>query len=365
MALSKGSKAFLIALFGLLAVAGIVVGGGWWWVDQQVSGVPGEGDPVEFEIPEGASAGSIGESLAEQDVIRNSLAFRIIARTRGVDASFSAGTYELETGMSVDEVLATLGEGPLPPEVTRFTIPEGLTVDQTLARVSDATQFDESEFRDVLQATREDPSGGPLRLPDWMPPLDEFPEDVQVFEGLLFPKTYEFDPDEATPASILQALIDQTEVAVASASPSAVADAEADGIDAYRALIIASLVEREARVPGEWKEIAAVIRNRLDEGMLLQIDATLLYAAGNPEGGPSAVDTDVESPYNTYQNPGLPPTPISGARPEAIQAAFDPAETPYLFYVVSPECDGSHRFAETNDEHNENVQAYRDAGRCE
>ena len=365
MALSKGSKAFLIALFGLLAVAALVLGGGWWWVDQQVSGVPGEGDPVAFEIPEGASAGSIGESLAEQDVIRNSLAFRILARTRGVAASFAAGSYELETGMSVDEVLAALGEGPLPPEVTRVTIPEGLTVNQTLGRLSDATQFDESAFRDVLQASRQDPTGGPLRLPDWMPPLDEFPDDVQVFEGLLFPKTYEFHPDEATPASILQTLVDQTEVAMASASPSAVEDAGAAGIDHYRALIIASLVEREARVPGEWRDIAAVIRNRLEEGMLLQIDATLLYAAGTPEGGPSAVDTEVQSPYNTYQNPGLPPTPIAGARPEAIQAAFDPADTPYLYYVVSPECDGSHRFAETNAEHNENVQAYRDAGRCQ
>ncbi len=289
--------------------------------------MPGEGEPVEFVVDQGASASSIGSSLAEQDIIRNGLAFRILARYRGVDSSFSAGTYELETGMSVDEALEALGAGPKAPEVTRVTIPEGLTVDQTLARLVEATQFEDGAFRDVLQAARQDPAGGPLRLPEWMPPLDQFAEDQQVFEGLLFPKTYEFDPDEVTPARILQTLIDQTEVAMASASPSAVADAEGAGLSKYDALIIASLVEREARVPGEWRQIAAVIRNRLAEGMALQVDATLLYASGTPEGGPGAVDTEVESPYNTYKNPGLPPTPIAGARPEAIQAAFDPADS--------------------------------------
>lgn len=364
MALSKGSKAFLIALTGLLAVAAIVIGGGWWWVDQQVSGVPGEGDPVEFEVPEGATAASIGSQLAEEDVIRNGLAFRIIARTRGVDASFAAGTYALETGMSVDEALDALAAGPMEPERIRFTVPEGLTVAQTLARVAEASPHDVEAYRAVLDTARQDPQGGPLRVPEWVPPFDQFETDIEVWEGLLYPKTYEFELD-ATPEAILQAMLDQTEIAMATASPSAVQEAEAQGLTRYDALIIASLVEREARVEGEWAEIAAVIRNRLDEGMPLQIDATLLYAAGTPGAGPAAVDTEVESPYNTYQNPGLPPTPISGARPEAIQAVFVPAESEYLYYVVAPECDGSHRFAETLEEHNQNVQAYRDADRCQ
>ena len=364
MALSKGSKAFLIALTGLLAVAAIVIGGGWWWVNQQVAGVPGEGDPVEVEVAEGATASSIGSQLAEQDVIRNGLAFRIIARTRGVDSSFSAGTYELETGMSVDEALDALAAGPMEPERIRFVIPEGLTVAQTLDRMAEGSPHDVAAYREVLDAAEQDRESGPLRVPEWVPPFDQFADDIEVWEGLLYPKTYEFEMD-ATPEVILQAMLDQVEVAMASASPSAVSEAEAAGLTRYDALIIASLVEREARVAGEWAEIAAVIRNRIDEGMPLQIDATLLYAAGTPEGGPSAVDTEVESPYNTYQNPGLPPTPISGARPEAIQAVFQPADSDYLYYVVAPECDGSHRFAETLEEHNQNVQAYRDADRCQ
>lgn len=364
MALSTGSKAFLIALTGLVVVAVIVVGGGWWWINQQVGGTPGEGDPVAVEVPEGASASSIGQTLAEHDVIRNSLAFRIMARTRGVDSSFSAGEYDLETGMSVDEALEALSGGPVEPERIRFTIAEGLTVEQTLDRLEAATPHDRSDYRQVLDASRDDRESGPLRLPEWVPASDEFAEDQELFEGLLFPKTYDFDI-EATPETILQALLDQTEVAMASPSPSAMADAEDEGLSRYDALIIASLVEREARVGGEWAQIAAVIRNRLEQDMPLQIDATLLYAAGNPEGGPASINTEIESPYNTYQSAGLPPTPISGARPEAIQAVFQPAESDYLYYVVSPDCDGSHRFAETLDEHNQNVRAYRDAGRCE
>lgn len=364
MALSKSSKAFLIALVGLLGVAALVLGGGYWWINQQIAGVPGEGDPVTLEIPEGATAGTIGNLLADEEIIRNSLAFRLIARSRGVDSEFSSGQYELETGMSVDEVLEALAQEPIPPERIRFTIPEGFTVVQTLDRMADASPHDVDDYRAVLDATREDRDGGPLTLPDWVPDSDEFAPDVEMFEGLLFPKTYDFDID-APPEQVLQALVDQTEVAMASATPSAVEEAEAEGLTKYDALIIASLVEREARVEGEWREIAAVIRNRLDEGMRLQIDATLLYAAGTPDAGPAAVDTEIESPYNTYQNDGLPPTPISGARPEAIQGVFEPVESEYLFYVVAPECDGSHRFAETNEEHNQNVQAYRDADRCQ
>ncbi len=364
MALSKSSKAFLIALFGLLGVAALVIGGGYWWVTQQVAGTPGEGDPVTIEIPQGATGGTIGQLLAEEDVIRNELAFRLIARSRGVDSEFSSGTYELETGMSVDEALAALGEDPIATETVRFTVPEGYTVQQTLERMAEATPHDVDTYRSVLDEAREDRENGPLELPDWVPPSAEFGPDIEMFEGLLFPQTYEFEKD-ATAEQILQRMLDETEVAMASASPSAVQDAEAEGLTKYDALIIASLVEREARVPGEWNEIAAVIRNRIEEGMLLQIDATLLYAAGTPDAGPAAVDTEVESPYNTYQNEGLPPTPISGARPEAIRGAFEPAESDYLYYVVSPECDGSHNFAETNEEHNQNVQAYRDAGRCQ
>ncbi len=364
MALSRSSRRFLIAIaIGLAIVLG-VVGSGMWWINQQLAGDPGPGDPVQVEIPAGASASQIGEVLEDADVIRNALAFRFRARSEGLDANITAGVYDLETGMSVDEAIAALGEGPIANQVVRMTIPEGLTVAQTLQRLADQGPHDVAAYRAVLDATRRGGPDAPLRLPEWMPALDSFDPDIEVFEGLLFPLTYEFDED-VTAAEVLQELIDQVEIVMATPPPSAIAEAEAAGISRYEALVIASLVEREARVPGEWDEIAAVIRNRIDRGMLLQIDATLLYAAGDPAGGPSSIDTSIDSPYNTYARAELPPTPIAGARPEALRAVFSPAASDYLYYVVAPECDGSHRFATTLDEHNNNVAAYRQAGRCQ
>ena len=365
MALKSSTRKLWLSILGLLVVGVVLVGGAVYWVNLQVAGVPGEGEPVEVTVPEGASAASIGQQLAERDVIRNSLAFRLVARSRGFDANITAGVYELETGMSVDEVITALGAGPTRPDVIRVTIPEGWTVEQTLARLAEATPFEAEEFRAVLDEARTDRDGEPLSIPDWVPAFDQFAPDQEVFEGLLAPQTYDFDPDEATATSILQRLINQTEVVMASVPPSAVAEAAEAGVSRYDALIAASLIEREARVPGEWKDIAAVIRNRLDEGMRLQVDATLLYAAGTPNAGPAAVDPEIDSPYNTYQTAGLPPTPIAGARPEAIKAVFLPADTDARYYVVSPECDGSHQFAETLEEHNQNVQEFRDAGRCQ
>src|SRR5690606_28606628 len=133
-------------------------------------------------------------------------------------------TYELETGMSVDEALEALGAGPVEPDRIQFTIPEGLTVAQTLARMEEATPHTEADYRQVLDAARADQTGGPLRFPEWVPDFSEFADEHEVFEGLLFPKTYDFDL-EADPATILQAMLDQAEIAMASASPSGVAAA--------------------------------------------------------------------------------------------------------------------------------------------
>lgn len=361
----SSSKKVLIGILALLVAGVAMVGIGWIWVEQQMAGDPiVEGEPVRYEVRSGASAASIGQDLADLDVVNNALLFRLVARSRGLDARLAAGAYDMETGMSIDDAIDVLVAGPAPPDTLRVTIPEGLTVGQTLERLANATDYDVDDFRDVLDAARADRENGPLTIPDWVPGFDTFDADLEVFEGLLFPQTYEFEL-AASPDRILQRLLNQMEVAMATVPQSAINAAEEAGISRYDGLIAASLVEREARVPGEWNEIAAVIRNRLDIGMLLQIDATLLYAAGTPDGGPRAVNTEIESPYNTYQNAGLPPTPISGSRPEAIRAVFQPAQHDFLYYVVAPECDGSHRFARTLDEHNANVRAYRDAGRCE
>ena len=366
MALSQGSRRFLVVLAVLAGLVVVGIGGGVWWVNQQLAGVPGEGEPVEITIEQGASGAGIAAKLEEEGVVRNALAFRLVARSRGVASRIQAGAYTFQTGMSVDEAIEVLEAGPADRNAYRITIPEGFTVAQTLERLAEQTPYEVADFRAVLDARLQADSDGEglLDLPDWVPALSSFgPEVREPFEGLLFPQTHDFF-EEATAQEILQRLVDELDRVVAGVPQEQVSAAEEAGISLYQALVLASLVEREAQVEEERPLIAGVIRNRLQEGMLLQIDASVLYAQ-DEAGSDARVNTDIDSPYNTYKYPGLPPTPISGARSSAIQAALDPEETPFLYYVVkAPECDGTHLFAETLDEHNNNVATYRNAGRC-
>ncbi|MDX1659322.1 MAG: endolytic transglycosylase MltG [Nitriliruptorales bacterium] len=371
MALSTGSKVFLVVLVVLLGGVGF----GLYYVNDQLAGVPGEGEPVPITIEQGTSSARIGQMLEEQGVIKNALAFRLIVRAQGT--TFLAGDYELETGMSVDEAIDALEEGPAEPESVRFTVREGLAVPLVLEEL--AGQFDQygvDDFRRVLDERIQAGGNGEgvLELPDWVPPLGDFGAEVShPFEGLLFPETYELFAD-ATPQDILQRMIDQT-VRVMSEVPQDQVRAlgekvQSDYSPEYTGLILASLIERETRVSGERPKVSSVIHNRLEAERPLEIDATVLYALGKWKERVLTEDTEVDSPYNTYPNPGdpnpgLPPTPISNAGRASIEAAFAPEDTPFLFYVLSPECDGTHQFAETLEGHNQNVAEFRDAGRCQ
>jgi len=366
MALTKASKRFLVVLAVLVGLVVVGIGGGVWWVNQQLAGVPGDGEPVAMTIASGDSAANIAARLEEAGVVRNALAFRLVVRSRGVASRIQAGDYSFQTGMSVDEVIEALETGPAARGAYRVTIPEGMTVAQTLDRLADQTPYDVAEFRAVLDARLEaDADGeGLLDLPDWVPSLKGFgPEVREPFEGLLFPQTHDFF-EEASAQEILQRLVDELDRVVASIPQEDIDDAGEAGVDLYQALVLASLIEREAQVEDERPRIAGVIRNRLDEGMLLQIDASVLYAQ-DEAGSDARVDTDIDSPFNTYKYPGLPPTPISGSRSSAVIAAISPEDNDFIYYVVkAPECDGTHVFATTLDEHNNNVATYRSEGRC-
>ena len=177
------------------------------------------------------------------------------------------------------------------------------------------------------------------------------------WEGLLFPDTYEITSDY-TADQILQLLATTTERRVAAIDWSRLEDA---GYTAYDGLVIASLIEREVRVDAERPIVASVIMNRLEDGMLLQIDATVVYALGGDVSALTFDDLEVDSPYNTYQNLGLPPTPISGVRRASLVAAADWADTDFLFYVLTSE-EGTHSFTDTYDEFLDFVEQARADG---
>ena len=402
MRLSRGSKWFL-AFFMLLIAAGAA---GVYWLDTNLFQEDFEaGVPVEYEVARGQTLRSVGDELAELNVIRSSVRFRLTADEEDLSTGLQPGLFEFETGMEIEEAIEVLAAGPLVPPQIRFTVREGLTVEQTLARLDD--QFDAyivDDFRAVLGARLQagENALGTLQIPEWVPepaglPGPDNDPDIEPFEGLLFPETYDV-ADDATPLEILQRMVEQlgrTLDAIPEAvdDPGAVsedeepadedtgepadedADEDADGegslvddleLTFYERLVLASLIERETRVDEERELIAGVIANRLAEGMRLQIDATVVYALG---AGPTDIVTldnlEVEHPHNTYRIDGLPPTPIAGAGAASLQAAFNPEATPFFFYVLDAACDGTHVFAETGEEHNVNVEAFRDAGRCQ
>lgn len=360
MALSRGSRWFIGA--GMLVVAGI--SGGLWWVDENVFVDDVEpGQPVEYTVEQGMSVRAVGDDLAELGVVGSSTRFRLAAGEAGLASVLQPGLFELETRMETEEVIDVLAAGPVAPPTITFTVPEGLPVELTLEELDASFEhLTIEDFEAALDARTEAGSNddGQLELPGWVPEPADAPDGVeQPYEGLLWPQTYEV-ADDATAQEVLQVMIDQLDQEMAAIPGELVTAAEGRGLSRYDVLVIASLVEREARAPEDRPTIAGVIMNRLADEMRLQIDATVLYARGDHTDRVLFEDTEIDSPYNTYQVEGLPPTPIAGVGTAALEAAFDPADVPYRFYVLGPECGPSHVFAETAEEHEENVAVFRE-----
>lgn len=336
MAVSTASKMFALVVLsvigGVLFVLMRYDGGG------SATAAP-EGEPVSVEIPEGVTANDVGEILAEEGVIDNALTFQAVARVDERASQIQPGTYELRAGMDTGEILDILTQGN-DVEVFRVTIPEGLTVNQTLERIAEAenSPYTVEELREALAG---------VALPAWVP--TDLPEDAVPFEGLLAPNTYEFRADSDA-QEVLNELVAATDDHLQTLG--------VDEADRYETLIIASLIEREVRVPEEQPTVSSVIHNRLAEKQRLQIDATVLYAKGEAGTRVLTSDTDVDSPWNTYQVTGLPPTPIAAPGQAAMSAAVDPADTEFLFYVVCDFDTGQHAFAETLDQHEQNRARY-------
>lgn len=364
MDLSTGSKAFI----GVLVVLIVAVLGFLQWANAQLQPEEGvESVPVTFQVEMGTSRSDLSQQLEDADIIRSAPSFDLYARQDGFFSTLEAGSYELRTGMSAEEVVEVFRAGPQRPDEDQFRIEEGLSQVLTLERI--AEQFDDITVADLEAVLSErldagENAEGVLQIPEQLPePSSHGPEIRYPFEGLLFPQTYRVSAD-ATPQRILQRTIDQFASELELIAPEERQFLEDRGISVYDAMVIASLIERETRVDDERAQVASVIYNRLEAEMPLQIDATVLYALGRWKDRVLTEDTTIESPYNTYQVPGLPPTPISGFGTASLRAALNPADTDFLYYVLTPACDGSHVFAETLDEHNANVAEFRAAGGC-
>jgi UPF0755 protein len=291
------------------------------------------GRDVKVVIPSGTSGQEIAAILAANGVVASTTEFELALRASGTAAELKAGTYELVTGMEVSEVLAVLIRGPI-ADTYRVTIPEGLRVTEIIEALAEVSGRPAAEFEEVLLDGSVTTS---------IRDLPEHPSLVD-WEGLLFPDTYEF-LQEASPVEVLERLARTMEQRLAAIDWSALEEA---GFDRYQGVIMASLIESEVRVPEERALVSSVIRNRLAEGMRLEIDATVLYALGTRTA--ALFNREIESPYNTYMVDGLPPTPIAAPGRASLEAAARPAVTEYLFYVLSS-LEGNHTFTTNLEDH--------------
>jgi len=319
------------------------------WVSDQMTPVGLPGADVEFVIVEGWTTNDVVAALGDVGVIDNPAMFRqwlrcpqairwLIDCDPGIDYSFQAGDYVLREHLSFPVAVSVLDLGPLPEEVIRVTVPEGLTIEQTIARLlRDMPLFEEEELRAALISDRL----------AW----EHYPTDLsfRLLEGLLFPDTYQLD--EATVGDELGLLLRMhRQFLKVVADLDLVERAASVGLTPYEAVVVASLVEEEALLDVDRVRISRVIHNRLAAGWRLGIDASTRYAVGKTAGEPlDKMDLNTVSLWNTRVIVGLPPTPISAPGRASLEAAVAPEPGPWLYYVRTDEGGimGAHTFAVT------------------
>jgi len=302
------------------------------------------GQPVTFVVEPDESVDSIAARLQEEGLIRSPTYFKLRMRLSNADTKIQAGRFVLYTGMSVNQIIQTLTTSE-PIEVVQVRFQEGWRLEEYAEHLVEIGLISSpEEFIDAAQGE------------SWRTTYDflrDLPPGASL-EGYLFPDTYEFRAD-ATPEDIVRTMLDTFGRRV---TPELRARAAERGLTLHQVLTIASIVEREAVIPEERPIIASVFYNRLSQNMPLQADPTVQYVVGQAGNWwPQITPQDIEqrSLYNTYQNTGYPPGPICNPSLASIEAAVNPADTDYLYFVVKGDGSGGHVFAVTYEEHLRNI----------
>ena len=313
------------------------------------------GQPVQFVVEPGTSARVIAQNLQAAGLIRDARLFEAYVRINGIADRLEAGTYTLSTGMTPIEIGQAL-QHALAESIT-VTVPEGWRLEQVADSLSASGAVDGEAYRPLaLSGDLRELGAGRYEFLSARPP-------GASLEGYLFPDTYELPAEGAQAADLLQRQLETFGARVVPIYTKAFADGKTH-LGLHQALTLASIVEREAAVPEERATIAGVYLNRLAAGMKLEADPTVQYAMGyQAESGQwwktpvfLAEYADVDSPYNTYLYPDLPPGPICSPGLASIQAALFPEKHDYLYFVALSDGSGRHVFSRTYEEHLENVR---------
>lgn len=328
-------KYWSIAL-GALVVLVVLLLGAYWWQKNSMP-VSATESFKSFVIPKGTSATQIATKLEDEGLIKNKLAFKFYAQLTGQSKKIQAGEYKLSPSYSVAKMVDQLTQGPLEVWVT---VPEGLRREEIVERFINGLGIEGGQA--VTFRT-------------------EFMQQTNDKEGYLFPDTYLF-PRDATATMVVNKMASTFDAKIADYQDKI----DTSSLTLNQLVTLASIIERESRSNSERPDVAGVLLNRLDIGMGLQADATVQYAIASKNCKVGAdctwwptvtrADLEIASPYNTYKYRGLPPEPIANPGTSSLNAAINPNQNDYLYYLHDSQ--GNIHFAKTLDEHNANVRKY-------
>jgi UPF0755 protein len=294
------------------------------------------GAPVRVIVPKGATFGVATDSLHKAGLVGSSSFFKLYARFKHTDRNIKPGTYLIKRGTPWSEILAALHGGH--GLVNTITIPEGFTLAQIVPLLAQTLSVPVDSVNAAVADTAM---------------INRLGVHAMNLEGYLFPDTYAF-PDGTHARDAVLEMVKRFEREWKPEWNQRLAQL---GLNRHQVVTLASIVEREAKIPAERPVIAGVYLNRLGKNMLLQADPTVQYARRQHTARVLLKDLEIDSPYNTYKYPGLPPGPIASPGGPSLVAALYPANVPFLYFVAAP--DGHHEFRKTLEEHEQAVRSVR------
>ncbi|GAE26729.1 hypothetical protein JCM9140_2819 [Halalkalibacter wakoensis JCM 9140] len=346
-------KIVFFSLIGLFVIGIISVISAYFYLTNMLGPIDSDNpEEIQVTIPIGSTANHIGTILEDEGLVRNGTMFRYYVRYKN-ESGFQAGDYALSTAMTMDEIIAELKEGKVmqEPELV-FTVPEGRWLEDVAKIIDNATDHSEEEVMEVL--TNEE------YIESLIDQYSMLTEDIlndeirYALEGYLFPARYDFMDENPSIETIVEAMLNGTQNVVNEFST----DLEESQYSIHEILTLASIIEREAQKSEDRYLISGVLYNRLDRDMMLQVDPTVSYAHGEHLYMTSYAALEIDSPYNTYQNTGIPIGPIANPGKDSIRAALNPDEVDYLFFYAR--FNGEVIYTETYAEHDAARLRYRD-----
>ncbi|WP_042354968.1 endolytic transglycosylase MltG [Bacillus rubiinfantis] len=344
---AKIVRKIVLIISSILALFIIFIGGGGYlYVKSALKPVdPDSKIEKKVNIPIGSSVTMIAENLEKNGIIKNARIFKYYVKFNN-EGGFMAGEYQFSPSMDIAEIVSRLKTGKvLAKAAVKLTIPEGKQLKEIAALMAKATNQNEAavfkKLNDQVFIKALMNKYPELLTNDILNPAVKYP-----LEGYLYPATYPFYKKNPTIEEMVYVMLEKTESVLANYTE----ESNSKKLTVHQLLTMASLIEEEATEKADRKKISSVFYNRIDKGMPLQTDPTILYAQGKHKKRVYYKDLEVNSPYNTYKHQGLPPSPIANAGKMSIEAALHPEKTNYYYFLAAP--DGKIIFTKTLAEHN-------------